>query len=225
MSKKNDRKWSMDEAEGVLLDVYPLIFHELMRPFYVSLSLAMAKQMKGIAKLAEPNAWAKAMATAYTNSDVFAEFLESCISHAFDTLSNADPQTHLEDFRFTETNISPNASDALRATQVFLLKNPDSSKWLALIFFGLSRGISVTAKNNFESNEWSEFSIFAMQLEQSFVQGNGKLLSRMLTREMKTYTDSFPARIADNMPLGLATMAALDAKSSFFAGTDPARLH
>lgn len=228
MSKKSDRKWPMDEAERVLLEAYQLIFHEQMRPFYVSLSpmaLKMAKTMKGNAGLPDSAVWAKAMATAYVTSDAFADFLEICVSRSFAALSSNDAKTHLESFRFTARNISPNASDALRVMRDYLLANPDSSKWLALVFFGLSRGISVTAKSGFDSNEWSDFTFFAIQLEQAFVAGDGKSLSRMLTRDMKTYIDSFPVRIADNMPVGLATMAALDANSSFFAGTDPSKLH
>jgi hypothetical protein len=218
----------MAEVMPELQSAHQFAFHEQMKPCYISFSLMsknMSKSLGGKSDMPDSNFWSKGIAGAYSSSDAFSEFLETCIHHSFIALSKTDAVLALEGFDLKSSAKSVKAEDTLRAAQEYLLRNQDSSKWLSLVLFGLSRAISVTAKSSFDSNEWTDFSLFSMQLEKALVAGDGKSLSRMLCKDMKSYIDDFPARVGLNMPIGLATMAALEPDSAFFDGINRSSMH
>lgn len=215
MSKKIQRLWTSNEVEAALCEAYRFSFHEQMKGSYLCFT------MMGKLDLVVETTWAKSIATAYMMSDIFAEYLQSFIAQSVPAFSSDEAKHALEGFRFKVPTITAKSYVSLQAAQDFLIKNLQSSKWLTLIVFAHSRGISVTASSQFDSNQWSEFSLFMMQLEGAFVRGDAKSLSRMLARDMKQYSVEFPSFIAGNMPFGLATMVGLDEKSAFFDFIDP----
>ena len=101
-----------------------------------------------------------------------------------------------------------------------MLDNQSDPKWIALIHFCISRALATTARKGFESNEWSEGTMFFMQLDRAFSTGECKQFGRMLTQEMSKYyeKDALPRIIGQNVSIGLIHMVALDADAQFFQG-------
>ncbi|RYY74601.1 MAG: hypothetical protein EOO52_13635 [Gammaproteobacteria bacterium] len=209
-NKMSLRFWSADNAESALRLAYPFSFHEDLKGSYVSF---ISRETNELALL--PN-WSKNIANAYMSSDIFAKYLQQVIALAIPALETDEAKQILEGFRFKTRTVTGRSYVTLQAAQDFLVKNPRSDKWLTLIIFAHSRGISVTARREFDSISWSDESLFIMKLETAFVRGDGKSLSRMLARDMKNFSLDFPSFIARNSPAALATMVGLNEKSEFF---------
>jgi hypothetical protein len=212
MSKKIHRLWSREEVESALQEAYSIIFHDGIKGDYLSFKL------RGIGAFPSKNDWSKAVASAYIDFNPFAEYLQQFPAQCVAALSAGKAKQALEAYRFKGLKTTATSYAKLQAAQDFLASHPDSSKWLALILFSHSRGICVNACREFESDVWSEGSIFIIQLEDVFVSGNGKALSQMLTRDMKKMSKDFPLLIARNMPDALALIIGLDEKADFFNG-------
>ncbi len=221
-------KFSAAEAEAVLLDAARLIFHPEMLPEFLSSRKLPGMNTKAIGEIATPDNWAKGMAKAYDSSAGLSKFLHECIAASAASLSADDCQRALDGFRSRGIPIGPEATEVLAKTQAYLVKNPSDAKWLGLIMFGLSRAISTTARKQFDADEWTDFSLFILEADRSFCEGNGKVFSRCMTTSIKAHPEmntSFSKMLAANMATALANMVALDPRSALFDGTDPAKYH
>lgn len=221
-------KFSSDEVEEVLLDTAKLVFHPKMLPEFLMARQALTPTAKLMGEIASPEVWAKGMSNAYASSAALSKFFHDCIAASTNSLSPEDCHRALSGFRSKGIPIGAEVTEVLTQTLSFLDKNPASVKWLALVMFALSRAISTTARREFDSDEWTDFSMFILQADRSFCEGDGKVFSRCMTSGMKKHPEmnqKFVKLLAANMPVAIANMVALDATSPLFQGTDPSKFH
>jgi hypothetical protein len=179
-------------------------------------------------EIASPEVWAKGMAKAYESSTALSKFLHECIAASTNSLSADDCYRALAGFRIKGAAVGPEVAEALTPIQGFLVENPASVKWLGLVMFGLSRLISTNARREFDSQKWTDFSIFILQTDRAFCEGDGKVFSRCMTSGMKEQPEmnkGYVKLLASNMPVVLANMVALNVQSPLFQGMDPSKFH
>ena len=221
-------KFSSVEVEEVLLDTAKLVFHPEMLPEFLMARRFPTPTSKLMGEIASPEVWAKGMSKAYDSSAALSKFLHECIEASRNSLSPEDCHRALSGFRSKGIPIGAEVTEVLTQTLSFLVKNPASVKWLALVMFGLSRAISTTARREFDSHEWTDFSMFILQADRSFCEGDGKVFSRCMTSGMKKHPEmnqNFVRLLAANTPVAIANMVALNATSPLFHGAAPSKFH
>lgn len=220
MSSAIAEKMPKDKLESVFKEASTLIFHKEMLPSFLNFNLspACAKQLSGAMHCAN---WSSGMAELYFRSKAYRGYISQVWDLSITGLNGNVDTANLGEWS------NPLTEGTLLKARDFLLKNPDSSKWLSLIHFCMSRALSTTARNSFDSNEWSESSMFSMQLDRSFSMGECKVFGRLITKELPKYfsSDAIAIKLGENVGIGLVHMVALNAEADFFRGMDPVSFH
>ncbi|MHD0644167.1 hypothetical protein ACYPKM_00855 [Pseudomonas aeruginosa] len=217
MSKANVMPWSEDEIEATLTDVASLIFHDRLLDTFNSLRTLPGASAPMSAK-PDLAVWAREMTKACLRSEPFAKLILSIIANSHPALSLDASVMHLRGFAAGGTVIPAEAYSAAESLNEFLAKNPSSVKWVGVAFFSLSRAIAATAKSSFESDQWSPYSLYAMEMERAFSAADGKVLARLLTQTIKQYGNmekDFPMALGANAPIAVATMSGLQPDAGF----------
>jgi hypothetical protein len=201
------------KIETIFREAASLIFHKEMLPAF----LISKMSPEAAFKISQPEAldeWAKGMAELYENSRAYREYISKIFEHSISGLTEEIKPEALGEWRTDKTQRT------LVSSQRFLLDNQSDPKWITLIHFCISRALATTARNGFESNEWSEGTMFFMQLDRAFSTGECKQFGRMLANEMSKYydKDALPRMIGQNIGIGLIHMVALDADAKLFQG-------
>lgn len=207
------------KLKGIFAEAGSLIFHKEMLPEF--LEFRMMESLR--APLASPghqDSWATSMAELYSKSVSYRAFIEKVRKETLIGLGSNTGSGALAEYRLRGLSIEASADEILILSAKYLSMNPSDCKWIGFIHFCLSRLIATTAKSSFDSNEWSEASIFSIQLERAFAAGDAKNYGRMVTVDMKKYwdVDALCKLIGDNAGVGLANMVALDPHGDFFHG-------
>lgn len=212
-------EFEKNKLKRIFVEAASLIFHKDMLPEF--LEFRMGKSLSApLAHPGHPDSWASSMAELYSKSVSYRTFIEKVWKEALIGLGSNSGTGTLAEYRLKNLPIEASADDILKSSAKFLLMNPSSCKWIGLIHFCLSRGIATTARSSFDSNEWSEASIFSMHLERVFAAGEAKAYGKMATTDMKKYwnVDALCKTIGANAGVGLANMVALEPHGDFFSG-------
>lgn len=154
----------------------------------------------------DPLQWASGMRVAFANPR-FREFLTSCVKVAHRQFWGSDPNAALQ---FGGNRLPPGTpiAEACARAHRRLASDPDDPRWPALAMVCVGRMIAVTTRGQFESPEWTDFTLFMMQLERHFLLAEGKHFAHALLRANKTYFDGqLVSLIGGRMIHGLAEVA------------------
>lgn len=164
----------------------------------------------------DPRAWAEGMAPALENPR-FRDFLADCAKAARSQFWSGDPNAALQ----FDGNRLPHGTpigDACARAHRRLLGDPNEPRWCALALFCLARMIAVNSKEQFNSLEWTDYTVFMFRLEAAFLGAKGKEFAHSLLRGNKTYFDGqLHALIGENMLHGLAEASINTRHTRFFA--------
>jgi hypothetical protein len=163
----------------------------------------------------DPLQWAAGMRAAVANPR-FREFLTSCVKVAHRQFWGSDPNAALQ---FGGNRLPPGTpiADACARAHRRLASDPDDPRWRALAIVCLGRMIAVTTRAQFDSPEWTDFTVFMMQLERHFLLAEGKQVAHSLLRADKAYFEGqLVSLIGGRMLHGLAEVAINATHSRFF---------
>lgn len=106
--------------------------------------------------------------------------------------------------------IPSECSAAYRRAREHLISTPHSPRWLALVLLALGCAIASNTRSSFASNEWHDGTFFWFRLESAWLQGDGKLVGKMLLDgDKQFFSNRIDANLGTSMAKRLAEAACL----------------